>query len=61
MFEVQFSTDSAAFDADNLRREIADKLTEVADYIRNNGINWRHAWIRDANGNRIGTWSHTPK
>lgn len=59
MFELQFVTDNAAFDGENLRREIADKLTEIADYVRNNGINWRYAAIRDSNGNRIGSWDFT--
>lgn len=50
MFEVKFSTDNAAFDGHALRYEIADKLTEIADYVRNNGINWKDGATAAASG-----------
>lgn len=61
MFEVKFSTDSEAYDTDNLRREIARKLTNLADYISSGGYNWKDGAIRDQHGIRVGTWKYSSK
>lgn len=63
MFEVKFSTDNASFDDYALRNEIADKLTEIADYIRNNRIDWNDGAIRDwigirGIGIRVGSYKY---
>lgn len=46
-------------DLDLVRRDIADQLTSVADYIRNNGINWKAGAIRDNDGQQTGVWQLT--
>jgi hypothetical protein len=46
----------AAFD-DDAAIEIAFQLREIAVDIRDGGLHPNSAqWIRDANGNRVGTW-----
>lgn len=58
-FRLQFDTDNAAFDGEELGAEIARILYAIA-----NDVNERspgdivEGVARDINGNHVGTWSH---
>lgn len=58
-FRLQFDTDNAAFEGEELGLEIARILYAIA-----NDINQRsradivEGSARDINGNQVGTWSH---
>lgn len=54
-FSLEFETDNDAF-AENPEIEIARILRAVADNV--SGADG--GYIRDVNGNHIGTWDYTP-
>ena len=51
--KIQFSTDNAAFDDDNMRDAIARILRDIARKVEHGTSN---GTVRDVNGNSIGTW-----
>jgi hypothetical protein len=55
MFELKFSTASAAFD-DTPATEIARILRDIAKRVANNGD--EQGRIHDVNGNGIGAWQY---
>lgn len=67
MFTVSIETGNAAFDETpglgaTRSREIARILRELADNVERHdyGTGAQVDWLRDINGNRVGTWKNAP-
>jgi hypothetical protein len=57
-FTLWFECENSVFD-DHTADAIADALLAVSKEVRQHGINANGAaWIRDNNGNRIGTYKY---
>jgi hypothetical protein len=58
MFKIQFSTSNAAFEG-NPTREL-EEITRILERVSEElGGGSRGGYIRDVNGNKIGTWKLT--
>lgn len=53
MFKIEFETENAAF-ADNFNGEVERILLTIAKAVKEGR---KGGFIRDTNGNKVGTWS----
>jgi hypothetical protein len=57
MFSLQFDTDNAAFEDDNVGLECARILQDIAKQV---GRGYQEGRVIDSNGNKVGTWELNP-